>query len=768
MAPSAIALDRERVLHDPTLRGRELITVYTALIDTWLAGLYADAIGDRPGVALVATGGYGRAELTPRSDLDLLLLHDGSVTDADAQRLWYPVWDAGLKLGHAVRTTAETMRLASNDLATATALLSVRTLAGSADMGGELGASAVAAWRKGSKRWLAELAVSVETRHESAGQVPFDLEPDLKEGRGGLRDVHAMTWASVGDERLANIDVGGLTEHYDTLLDVRVELHRVTGRAGDRLFLQEQDEVAERLGDADADVLMGRIAEASRAIAWASDECWYDIRRRSSGGFLRRPQRPKLVGDDVEVAEGRAELTSSEGTDASAVLRVAVAAAQQHVRIGRRTLQQLREAPALSDPWPETARELFVTLLQCGQSAIDVIETLDIADQWCRLIPEWAPNRSRPQRNAYHHFTVDRHLLECVAQAAKLVERVDRPDLLVLGALCHDIGKGYPGDHAIVGIDLAAAVCRRMGLPENDIETVRVMVEHHLLLPDVATRRDLDDPATIRSVAEQVGTVDRLRLLEALTEADSIATGPSAWSAWKAGLLATLVERVAHVIEGGDVTEVTTATASTAHRDLLAVGLAEQRLVVDARGDHLLLVCPDRPALFSRVAAVLALNGLDVIEASATSEQGMAIDDFRVSSAFSRDIPWSKVERDLERALMGRLALEPRLAERARSYRTRPTSAMALEPLVRVLDEASDDATVIEVVGPDRVGLLYRLTRALADLDLDILSAKVATIGADVVDAFYVRDRSGAKVTEVADLAEIETALLHVLLGDPR
>ena len=741
MAPPTTTLDRDRVLGDASLRGRDLVAAYTALIDAWLVGLYAEAIGDRSGVALIATGGYGRAELTPRSDLDLLLLHDGSITDADAQRLWYPVWDAGLKLGHAVRTKAETLQLASNDLATATALLSVRTLAGSADMGAGLGSAALAAWRKGSKRWLAELAASVEARHQSAGQVPFDLEPDLKEGRGGA----------------------DLAVQYDTLLAVRVELHRITGRAGDRLFLQEQDEVAERLGDADADVLMGRIAEASRAIAWASDESWYDVRQRSSGGFLRRAQRPKPVGDDVEVVNGRAELTSSAATDASAVLRVAVAAAQQHVRIGRRTLQQLRDAPDLSDPWPREARELFVTLLQCGPSAIDVIETLDLADQWCRLIAEWAPNRSRPQRNAYHHFTVDRHLLECVAQASALVDRVDRPDLLVLGALCHDIGKGYPGDHAVVGIDLAATVCRRMGLSEPDIETVQVMVEHHLLLPDVAARRDLDDPATIRSVAAQVGTVDRLRLLEALTEADSIATGPSAWSAWKAGLLATLVERVAHVLEGGDVTEVTVAAARTAHRDLLAVGVAGQRLVIDARGDHLLLVCPDRPALFSRVAAVLALNGLDVIEASATSEQGMAIDEFRVSSAFGSDIPWVKVERDLERALMGRLALEPRLAERARSYRTRVTSAMALEPRVRVLDEASDDATVIEVVGPDRVGLLYRLTRALADLDLDILSAKVATIGADVIDAFYVRDRRGAKIAHGADIAEIETALLHVL-----
>ncbi len=771
MAGSTIGVGRDAVLADNTLRGRGLVTAYTALIDDWLVGLYRDSVGERPAIALVATGGYGRAELTPESDLDLLLLHDGSITAADAQQLWYPIWDAGFKLGHAVRTEDDTLQLASSDLATATALLSVRHLAGSKEMTEHLDHAARALWRKRSKRWLTELAASVELRHRTAGQVLFDLEPELKEGRGGLRDVHALTWASVSDDDFGAVGNGSLTTHYDTLLDARVELHRVTSRHGDRLFLQEQDEVAARLGDEDADVLMARIAGAARAIAWASDESWYDLTRRQSGGFLRRAPRHRVLETGVELVNGRVDLIA-DGPDAApvdgtAVLRVAVAAATQRARIGRATLVRLLDAPPLAEPWSSEARSLFVELLATGDAAIDVIESLDIGELWCRLIPEWEPNRSRPQRNAYHHFTVDRHLLETVAQAAMLANRVARPDLLLMGALCHDIGKGYPGDHAVVGIDLAAALCRRIGMTDADVTTVGALVEHHLLLPDVATRRDLDDPTTIRSVAARVGTLERLRLLEALTEADSIATGPSAWSPWKAGLLNTLTERVAHVLAGGDVAEVTAASvATTAQTDLLAVGRAGQRLVVEARNDRLVLVCPDRPAVFSRVAGVLALNGLDVVEASAASDDGMVVDEFRVSSVFGSEIPWAKVERDLERALMGRLALDPRLAERARSYRLRVRSPRSIEPKVRVLNEASDEATVIEVVGPDRVGLLYRLTRTIADLDLDIASAKVATMGTDVVDVFYVRDRDGNKITGDLDVAEIKTALLHVLLGE--
>ena len=260
-----------------------------------------------------------------------------------------------------------------------------------------------------------------------------------------------------------------------------------------------------------------------------------------------------LRGGEIELGEG-----ADPVADPTLVLQAAVAAARHGVRIGRPTLDRLHdEITPWPGTWPVGATDELVALLLEGHSAIDVLEALDQRELFARLLPEWEPVRSKPQRNAYHRFTVDRHLWEAAANAGELAGRVGRPDLLVLGALLHDLGKGYPGDHTEVGMDLVRVIGPRLGLVPADVETLVAMVEHHLLLPDVAVRRDLTDEATIRQVADAIGTVERLDLLHALTEADSIATGPSAWGDWKAGLVSELVARVRHVLGGGDVKEVT-------------------------------------------------------------------------------------------------------------------------------------------------------------------------------------------------------------------
>lgn len=762
--------DRATVLAGITGRGREVVAPYTSAVDWWLAELFGAHFGDPGGVALVATGGHGRSELTPGSDLDLILLHDGSVDPDAARSFWYPIWDSGMKLGHAVRTPTETLALARNDLATATTVLSVRCLAGDTSLSDELAAAAARQWSRSAGRVLAELAEVVRARHSASGDVAFALEPELKEGRGGLRDVLAIEWASAATEGADRTLPDGLADAYGVLLDTRVELHRCTTRAGNRLTLQDQDDVAVRLGDADADVLMSRLAAAGRAIGWASDEFWADVLAGPRSGRLRRGTTTVAHGHGIRSAAGRATLDAGEPPDALAVLRLAVVAAGRELRIDRAALDALSGAPELSDPWPAEALRLFVELLGCGHRAVSVIESLDHAGLWTRLLPEWEPTRSRPQRNAYHRFTVDRHLLEATANAAELVHRVQRPDLLLLGTLLHDIGKGYPGEHTVVGRDVARSACTRMGLGESDVETVERLVALHLLLPDVATRRDLDDPVTIRSVAAQARDTGTLGLLWALTEADASATGPAAWSPWKAELVAELVARTGRFMDDGDPGTVAGAPSVAAapavpgdHPALIARCRREHGPVLAVDGDRLTVVAPDRPGLFSRIAGVLALHGLDVIEANARNEGGLAVDEFRVMGSFDRPIPSERIERDLDRALRGRLAIESRLSERARSYHRRPTSARALEPTVRVLPDASEDSTVVEVVGPDSIGLLFRLTRTLSDLDLDIASAKVATLSADVVDAFYVRTADGAKITDPADVAEIRTALLHVL-----
>jgi len=761
-----LTVARAELAGDASLVGRDLCRAYSDLVDGWLSDLLAAAEAEvgAGAVALVAVGGYGRAELSLQSDIDVLLLHGGrNDIGALADRVWYPIWDEGLKLGHAVRTTREALALASDDLDTATSLLQVRHVAGDAALTEELAARALEQWQKRAKRWLAELSARVTERHAQAGEVAFLLEPDLKEGRGGLRDVHALRWSEAARSLLWAGDDPALVDAYQTLLSARVELHRRTNRPGDRLLLEDQDAVADALGEESADTLMRSVASAARTIAWRSDDAWHRIDASLSGPSGWRSRRDKAIGPGLVLRDGEVHLTADAdaAADPTLVLRAAAAAAAGGVRIHRASLDRLvATSTPLPVPWPHDVRAALVDLLLAGHRAIPVIEALDQLDLWVAVFPEWPAVRSKPQRNAYHRFTVDRHLIEAAANASALVVRTDRPDLLVLGALLHDIGKGYPGDHTAVGIDLLADIGPRMGLPPEDVGTLQAMVRHHLLLPDVATRRDLDDPATITLVAEAVGDTTTLGLLAALTEADSIATGPAAWGRWKAELVRDLVSRTTHVLGGGSPEEVREDFPTEEHLALLAAG----RQVLRGDGDRLTVVTPDRSGVFSRVTGVLALHGLGVLDAAVTSVDGMALEVLRVESSFGPTISWDKVVVDLGHALEGRLALQARLAERARVYGERRAAGPPQEPpRVFVDNNASRGATVVEVHAPDSMGVLYRITRALAELDLDIASAKVQTLGERVVDAFYVRTPGGAKIEDAATLVEIERALLHVL-----
>jgi [protein-PII] uridylyltransferase len=298
---------RRALAEDRSLVGRDLCRAYSDLVDGWLAELLARA-GEGPGlggVSLVAVGGYGRAELSLQSDIDVVLLHGGrSDIGAIADGLWYPIWDEGLKLGHAVRTVREALALASDDLDTATSFLQVRHLAGDEDLTEELAARSLDQWRRRSRRWLHELSSRVRARHEAAGEVAYLLEPDLKEGRGGLRDVHALRWAEAARSLLWEGDDPALGEAYRTLLSVRVELHRRTGRPGDRLLLEEQDGVAGALGCTDADALMHDVASAARTIAWRSDDAWSRIDASLSAPSGFRSRRDRSAGEGLVLRDG--------------------------------------------------------------------------------------------------------------------------------------------------------------------------------------------------------------------------------------------------------------------------------------------------------------------------------------------------------------------------------------------------------------------------------------------------------------------------------
>jgi [protein-PII] uridylyltransferase len=764
-----MALDRSPLLADEVLSGAAWCEAHSALIDAWLADLLERACQSAAGgLALVAVGGYGRSELCPASDIDVMLVHDGRGDVASAaDRIWYPIWDTGLHLGHSVCTVREALRLAADDLDTATALLSARHVAGDAALTAGLAGGALTQWQHRSRHWLVELASRVDLRHERAGEVAFCLEPDLKEGRGGLRDVHALRWAEAARPALLPQDSESLSRAYAVILGARVELHRTTGRPGNILALQEQPAVAAALGDTEADALMARVAEAARTIAWTSDDVWRRVQTVLRNPRGRLAGRRREVSAGVFVRDGEVEVECGDGPieDPVLVLRAAAAAAGQHAVIERHSLERLAaHAPPLPDPWPAEARALFVELLLAGRSAVRVIEALDQRGVWVRVLPEWEPVRARPQHNAYHRFTVDRHLLETAANAARLAEGAERPDLLVVAALLHDVGKGYGGDHTNAGVVLARTITSRMGYPPGDIETMAALVEQHLLLSEIATRRDLDDPATIQKVAGLVGSVGRLRLLAALTEADSVATGTSAWGPWKAGLVHQLVDRVAQLLEGGGQPPDTSPGRFPTAAQLARLAAGGQH--IDCGGNVVTVITADRPGIFSRVAGVLTLHGLDVLAAAAYSDDGRALSEFLVADPFRDETPWGRVAADLERAVEGRLALHARVAERARLY-SRPAriaSRRRFAAAVRFDNHASADATVIDVHASDATGVLYRITRALAELDLDIRRARVQTLGAQVVDAFYVRDAQG-KITDDQRLAEVERAILHCL-GD--
>ena len=448
----------------------------------------------------------------------------------------------------------------------------------------------------------------------------------------------------------------------------------------------------------------------------------------------------------------------------------ALAAVRNDLRLSRNTLERFAASPLqFPNPWPVELRERFLALLSSGPAAIPTLELIDHWGLLSRAIPEWEPCRSRPQRNAYHRYTVDRHLLEAAVNAAALASRVERGDLLIMGALLHDIGKGYPPrEHTEVGCELVAALAPRLGFPPEDVDVLVDMVRLHLLLPDVATRRDLGDPGTMRFVAAEVGTEARLRLLHGLTEADSIATGPAAWGDWKASLVAELVERTSYLLAGGDPSSVAEVFPTDAHRELMGLG----RRVVVAAGQTVTVVDRDRPGLFSRVAGVLALNGLDVLAANAYSEDsGTALCEFTVVHSVGGPVGWDKVRSDIERSLQGQLAVRARLAARARVYLGHrpakvgpaPWDRAATERSIDIDNDMSSEATVIEVRVPDAVGLLYQITSAMAELDLDLRSAKIQTLGDHVVDAFYVCDSSGNKITSDVYLKEIKLAVLFAL-----
>ncbi|WP_228986848.1 [protein-PII] uridylyltransferase [Micromonospora sp. DH13] len=709
-----------------------------AAFERWLVPL----LPDRPGIALVAVGGLGRRQCAPYGDLDLVLVHAGVPgMDELAPQLWYPIWDAGLRLDHSVRTLAEALSVAQDDVKVALGLLDARYVAGDRELADTLARTAADHWRRTAVRQLPALREITEARWQAHGELAFLLEGDLKEAAGGLRDVgilRAIATAGITDALRPAVRAAHLR-----LLDTRDALHEQAGRRVDRLVAQERDGVAARLGlrqpagDAtsgavaphDGDVLLRRVAGDARTVSHALDDAWRAAdrlrsrRRGSDPRPVRRPVARDVVEHDGELVLARTAIGARP--DPSLSLRMAAAAATTRLPIARATCEWLAAyCPPLPSPWPPAARAALITLLGAGPGLVPAWETCDrygLIDGW---LPEWTRLRSLPQHNPVHRYTLDRHLVQTAYEASRHTRDVDRPDLLLLGAFLHDIGKGLAGDHSTVGAPLAEAVAARIGLPGPEAALIGTLVRLHLLLPDVATRRDLSDPVTIARVAEAVGDGTTLDLLHALVRADAAATGPAAWSDWKGRLVAELVARVRTALDTGVL------PAPPAPDPALLDGPLP---VVHLTGDRVAVAAADRRGLLATVAGCLALHRLEVLSADASTVDGRALVECRVQPRYGLPPDPIALGGDLRRAVAGDVSVTQRLRGRALAAR-----GSGAAPRVVWHRDAATDAVLLELRAADAAGLLYRVTCALDEAGAQVRAARISTLGGDVVDAFYL------------------------------
>lgn len=742
---------------------------------TWIADIWnAATFGARlDGVALASVGSLARGDAGPLSDFDLVLLHDGrsmstKEVTALADRIWYPIWDGGAKLDHSVRTVNQCRTVAAGDLSAAVGLLDLELVAGDEQVVAAARSTVGHDWRANARRRLPQLVESLEARHHRHGDLAQTLEPDLKEARGGLRDMtvlRALTAAWLADRPHGQVDTA-----YGTLLDARDALHMVTGRGRDRLGLEDQDAVAALLGHPDADAMLVDVGTAARTVSYAIDGTVRRAAQSQRARVLRvGPRRPVLKPLGFGLFEHDGEVVLGAHLDPSRdpllVLRASVAAARRGLPMSPATLANLAaHSPPITEPWTPLARSLLVDLLAAGPGLIPVWEGLDLAGLVDRWLPEWSGVRSRPQRNAVHRHTVDRHLIETVVHATGLMRDVERPDLLLLAALLHDIGKvAGAHDHSVVGGPLAATAARRLGLDEAAVDVVELLTREHLTLIDLATRRDPGDRATISAVTAAVaGRRDVLELLRALTEADAGAVGAAAWTDWRAQLLEQLVSGARAALGDAAVPgdEIDEADDLLPPQIVAEVATGEPHVVVHPIGGayRIDVFDRDRLGLFADTAGLLAAYGLVVRTARVRTQEGIAANQWQVDSPGGDAPDAVGIARGL--AQLGAGDRTP-----LRALERRMASAGLLEGGSRslsratVVPRASQDSTVIEIRADDRPGLLHQIGMTFARAGLTVHSAYIATYAGQTLDTFYVSE-FGGRILSPARVAQTISMLL--------
>ena len=812
-------------------------------------------------IAVVATGGYGRGELAPGSDIDLLFVRPFKQTpwgESVIEFILYMLWDLGLKVGHATRSLGECVRLAKQDITIRTAILEARYLWGDEKLYEEL-----------RKKFWAEVAVGngqdfVEAklaerreRHQRQGESRYLVEPNIKEGKGGLRDLQTLYW--IGKYLYHVDDAAQLVQHnvftrdeYKTfqkaeafLWDVRVRLHYLVGRAEERLSFDAQPELAKAFNFRDDNprraveafmktyFLVAKDVGDLTRIFCAALEDQNKKRRPTLASMLPGFLKPRTGSEDFFVENGRLNARASIfKSDPINMIRIFHIADAKSVDVHPDALRTItRSLDAITDEVrrdPE-ANRLFLEILSSRNNPERALRLMNEAGVFGRFVPEFGRVVGLMQFNMYHHYTVDEHLIRAVGNVAAIdrgehrhehplstdiVKRIKSREALYVAILLHDIAKGLPGDHSDVGAAIANSLCPRLGLKPEDTAAVMWLVRNHLVMSDMAQKRDIADPKTVKDFVGQVQTPEMLRLLLVLTVADIRAVGPGVWNGWKGQLLRELYYEAESVMSGGDAAPARAARvehaklalepriadlpkdvrerALTRHYDSYWLAFDEQaherhaRLMAeaDAKGElfslaaesndfrsvtEIVLYTPDHPGLFSQLAGAVSISGGTIVDAKAfTTTDGFALDVFSLQDAdggpFGDAARVERLRQSIERTLRGEVYPRRAIAQRPTKRRA---SAFKVTPRINFDNEASASATVVEVEGLDRPGLLYEVTDALFQSGLSISSAMVSTYGERAVDVFYVRDGFGHKVRHQERLNAIHAKLLKALETEP-
>jgi [protein-PII] uridylyltransferase len=773
-------------------------------------------------LSLIAVGGYGRGVLAPFSDLDLLFLRPWRTTartETVAEFVLYVLWDLGLKVGSAARSVDECLALARTDMTVRTTLLEARLLAGDAPMAEDF------LWRfrgmvtnADPRPFIAAKLDERAARHEKAGASRYRVEPNIKDGKGGLRDLNTLFWiarslapesplgAAVLDDMLTPRERRTFETAFDFLWRVRSHLHLTAGRAEEKLTFDMQPEVARRMGwrgrgdEPAVERFMRRyfiVARDVGALTRAFSASLEARHQKKPQGLSRlfMPSRKRDLGDSAFIEDaGRLSVSGPDvfTRDPVRLLTLFVTADRHDLDLHPDAFSAVMRSLGLVTPKlrrDARATGAFLNVLAHGQRPYRVLTIMNETGLLGRFLPEWGRIVGQTQFNMYHAYTVDEHSLIAIGiindiargkltedhpLATEVIHLIADPDALMLAMLLHDVGKGGDRGQLEDGAIAARRACERLGVDPRRTELVVWLVRNHLALSDYAQKRDVSDPGTVRDFAELVGDPERLRLLLVLTVADIRAVGPGVWNSWKGQLMRSLYGRVEALFRGEDLEAVDPLAehAALVARARAEGAAAEARTVSDEAGSatEIALAAPDRPMLFADLAATLAAAGADVTGARvATTAEGLALDVFQIQDGAGE--PYGQAEprrlaalvRTLEKAARGKARARAPDAPAAHPRR----AVFDVRPVVMIDAQSSADAVIVEVSGGDRPGLLADLAQALADHGLSIRSAHVASFGERAVDSFYVTDAAGR--ADLSDLLidEIQAALEGVLNRTP-